>query len=172
MKCHTVFVINLHHTHRQAAPIAFLHTMTVCSMYLLPARLSSEAFSACGGKQQKQDGLCKNSSLHHLRVLTELLSRVSKTEQEHFPFHSGSSFSELPWFSVGSFPRIQCEPSFRSHLHFQLCQSAASSRCCKGVVWSSFCCLCHVEALSWSHSMLLARENRHSKLLISIWTCG
>lgn len=30
-----------------------------------------------------------------------MLSRVSNTEQEHFQFHPGSSFSELPW--------IQCQ---------------------------------------------------------------
>lgn len=42
-------------------------------------------------------GFAKCSSLHHLRVLAEVLSRVTNTEQEHFQFHSRSSFSELPW---------------------------------------------------------------------------
>lgn len=143
----------------QAASIASLHMMALCIMYLLPARLGLEAW---GGKSRMD--LTNSWSLHHLKVLAEVLSRISNTKWKHFQFCPGLAFSELPYF--------HCQMSFRSQLHFQLCQSEASSCCCKGMIWSSSCCLCHVEAMSWSHSTPLTRENRYSGLLASIGIYG
>lgn len=77
---------------------------------------------------------------HNLKVLAEVLSRISNTKWKHFQFCPGLAFSKLPYF--------HCQMSFRSQFHFQLCQGEASTCCCKGVVWSSYCYLYHAEALS------------------------
>lgn len=149
IKYHTKLIINHQWNPVQVASIAFFHMMAFCIVYLLPARLSLEAFSALGGGKKK-NGLTNSWLLHNLKVLAEVLSRISNTKGKHFQFCPGSAFSELPYF--------HCQMSFRSQLHFQLCQGEASSCCCKWVVWSSSCCLYHAEPLSWSHSIPLTRE--------------
>lgn len=132
MKCCTKPIINFQWNPMQAASTASLHMIALCIMYLLPAELGLEAFSALGGKKSRID-LTNSWSLHHLKVLTEVLSKISNKKWKHFQFCGGSAFSELPY--------LHGHVALRSQLHFQLCQSEASSCCCKGVVWSSSCCL-------------------------------
>lgn len=174
MKCHTIFVTNLHRTPRRAAPIAFFHTMAVCSMYLPPPPSWTQlrSFQCIWGKKAKAGWALQKAHWTIWECSQKRCPEFPTQNRNIFSFILGHHFLSDLGLTVGYFPWIQWRPSFRSQLHFQHCQSKAGSCCCKGVGWSSFCCLCHVEALSWSHSSLLARENRHSRVLIRIWTYG
>lgn len=91
MKCHTKPISNFQWNPMQAASIASLHMMALCIMYLLPARLGLEAFSALGG-EKKQDGLNKEL------VIAPLESACRSAVQDFQ--HKMEVFSVFSWVSV------------------------------------------------------------------------
>lgn len=91
MKCHTKLIINLQWNPLQAASIASLHTMALCIMNLLPARLGLEAFSALG-REKMQDGLNKE-------LFIAPLESACRSAVQDFQ-HKMETFSVLSWIGI------------------------------------------------------------------------
>lgn len=91
MKCHTKLIINLQWNPLQAASVASLHTMALCIVNLLPARLGLEAFSALG-REKMQDGLNKE-------LFIAPLESACRSAVQDFQ-HKMETFSVLSWIGI------------------------------------------------------------------------